>query len=134
MAADFKIEDRIIWNTSFIDEKDVSELFGICDVVILPHRHIDQSGVLMTAVNFSKPVIASNIGGFSEVIEDGKHGYLFNKGDSNHLAEKIKSILDEEKLPRMIENVDELRKSWASWESISSVTSQIYFDAQLSHE
>ena len=54
------ISNKIVWHSEFIPDEDVQEIYDYCDIVILPHRHIDQSGVLMSAINFSKPVVASD--------------------------------------------------------------------------
>ncbi len=39
------------------------------------------------------PVIASNVGGVPEIIEDGKNGLLFETGDFEDLARKITRVL-----------------------------------------
>ncbi|HYI81158.1 MAG TPA: glycosyltransferase [Thermoleophilaceae bacterium] len=58
----------------FVAERELPAYFRRADVVALPYRDIDQSGVLYTALAFGKAIVASSIGGFAEVAED--HGAL----------------------------------------------------------
>jgi glycosyltransferase involved in cell wall biosynthesis len=58
----------------FVAEDELPAYFRRADVVALPYRGIDQSGVLYTALAFGKAIVASEIGGFREVAED--HGAL----------------------------------------------------------
>ncbi|HEX2071521.1 MAG TPA: glycosyltransferase family 4 protein [Thermoleophilaceae bacterium] len=54
----------------FVAEAELPAYFRRADVVALPYREIDQSGVLYTALAFGKAIVASAIGGFAEVAED----------------------------------------------------------------
>jgi len=58
----------------FVAENELPAYFRRADVVALPYRDIDQSGVLYTALAFGKAIVASSIGGFAEVADD--HGAL----------------------------------------------------------
>lgn len=58
------------WDKKFIDEQEVGRYFEAADVVMLPYRHIDQSGVLFTAFRFGTPVIASDVGSFRESLPE----------------------------------------------------------------
>ncbi len=58
----------------FVADAELPAYFRRADVVTLPYRDIDQSGVLYTALAFGKAIVASAIGGFNEVAED--HGAL----------------------------------------------------------
>jgi glycosyltransferase involved in cell wall biosynthesis len=58
----------------FVAEVELPAYFRRADVVALPYRDIDQSGVLYTALAFGKAIVASAIGGFAEVADD--HGAL----------------------------------------------------------
>jgi len=126
LSEDLNVSNMITWHPFFIDDDDVSEIFDNGDLVILPHRNIDQSGVLMSSINFDKPIVASDIGGFSETIENGKHGYLFKLGDSKDLASKILTIIKNNKIDTMSNEVNILKKSWETWEEISNRTLQLY--------
>ena len=54
----------------FVAEDELPAYFRRADVVALPYRDIDQSGVLYTALAFGKAIVASAIGGFTEVADD----------------------------------------------------------------
>lgn len=58
------------WVRGFVPEDKVRDYFESADVVVLPYRHIDQSGVLFTAFRFGTPVIATDVGAFRESLPD----------------------------------------------------------------
>lgn len=59
---------RVVWDRGFVPEDKVRGYFESADVVVLPYRHIDQSGVLFTAFRFGTPVIATDVGAFRECL------------------------------------------------------------------
>jgi glycosyltransferase involved in cell wall biosynthesis len=62
------------------------------DVVALPYREIDQSGVLFTALAFGKPLVLSDVGGFTEVAATGA-ARLVPAGDPAALRAELTSLL-----------------------------------------
>lgn len=61
---------RVTWRKSFVPEGEVGHIFQGADVVVLPYRHIDQSGVLFTAFRFGVPVICFEVGSFSSCVPE----------------------------------------------------------------
>jgi glycosyltransferase involved in cell wall biosynthesis len=53
----------------FIPDAEIATYFAACDVVLAPYRIEAQSGVALTAFHFARPVIATNVGGFPEILE-----------------------------------------------------------------
>jgi len=51
----------------FVSDAEAAWCFAHTDVVVLPYREIDQSGVLFTALAFGLPLVLSDVGGFPEV-------------------------------------------------------------------
>ena len=51
----------------FVSGAELAGAFRAADLVVLPYREIDQSGVLFTALAFGKPVLATSVGGFAEI-------------------------------------------------------------------
>jgi glycosyltransferase involved in cell wall biosynthesis len=79
----------------FVAEDELPAYFRRADVVALPYRDIDQSGVLYTALAFGKAIVASAIGGFAEVAED--HGALVPvpPGDPDALRTALAALVSD---------------------------------------
>lgn len=127
LAKKLGISEHIVWDLRFIPEREVANIFESASVVILPYRRIDQSGVLMTALAFGKPIIATRVGGFSEIIENGVHGYLVEPGDVQGLANAMEKILSYPDIAhKMGEAVRKLVSTELSWNAIAQKTVQLY--------
>ncbi len=59
------------WVPRFVPDAEIAAYFRRADLVVLPYRQIDQSGVLFTALAFGKPLLLSAVGGFPEVAATG---------------------------------------------------------------
>lgn len=79
---------RVEWVQGFVPEGDVQGYFESADVVVLPYRHIDQSGVLFTAFRFGVPVIAFDVGAFKEYLPP-QAGLLVAEKSPEALAEAL---------------------------------------------
>ena len=55
----------------FVPDAELPAFFDRADLVVLPYREIDQSGVLFTALAFGKPLVLTAVGGFPEVAGEG---------------------------------------------------------------
>ena len=60
----------------FLSDEDFDTWITASDVILIPYREIWSSGVLGRAKLFNKKVIASNVGGLAEQLED--NDILFN--------------------------------------------------------
>ena len=68
---------------------------SIADLFMLPSNYEGLPMVILEAMSFGKPVVASNVGGISEIVENDKNGYTV-ENEASLFAEKIKSILENE--------------------------------------
>jgi glycosyltransferase involved in cell wall biosynthesis len=127
LATELGIENRIDWDIRYIPDEIVPQLFETADVVVFPYRNADQSGALMTALPYGKPIIASDVGGFADVLEEGTHGHLVEPNDHSALSEALEDVLTaESKRNRMGEEVRNLATNTYSWQEIAHQTIEIY--------
>jgi glycosyltransferase involved in cell wall biosynthesis len=75
------------------DQETTRDYYWASDLFVLPSRSEGQSNALNEAMACGLPVIASNVGGALDVIEEGKSGILFEAENVHQLAEKLTSLL-----------------------------------------
>ena len=71
---------------------DVPKVMAAIDVLVLPSKQEAQSLVIPQAFATGKPVIASNVGGIPENVQDGVNGFLVSPGDENGLAAAMEKL------------------------------------------
>jgi glycosyltransferase involved in cell wall biosynthesis len=110
----------------FIIDPEIPAYFRRADIAVLPYREIEQSGVLYTALAFGKPIVASDIGGFSEVGAAGGVR-LVPPGDAPALRAAVEELLGDEDARRELgEAAARLARTDYSWDSIAERTLAIY--------
>jgi glycosyltransferase involved in cell wall biosynthesis len=62
---------RVRFLTRFVDDAEIPAIFRRADLVVLPYRDAEHSGVLYTGLAFGKPMVLSAVGGFPELAEHG---------------------------------------------------------------
>jgi glycosyltransferase involved in cell wall biosynthesis len=73
---------------------DMPFLYGAADLLVITS---DVEGIPLTvfeAMAMNVPVGAADVGGISEVIEEGKNGYLFQKGDKVGMVKNVRQAMD----------------------------------------
>ncbi len=78
-----------------IEYQNMPNIYNKSDIIVSPSLYEGCSGTILEAMACEKMVIASNVGGTPEIIEDGYNGLLFKSRDSVELARKIISVIEE---------------------------------------
>ena len=114
LIENLRIRDKLFLFTDFIPTSEVKYYFSACDAVILPYKDATQSGIMQIAMNFRKPVIATNVGGLAEVVKNNTTGFIVEKENPRILAETIIKFYSEDKEKEFLVNIEkELDKySW----------------------
>ena len=113
----------------FISNEEIVQLIEKSDMVVLPYITASQSGVPMTVYVFNKPIIASNIAGFKEVIDNMETGVLVDNLDAQTLASSIEILLKNKDNIRQVmsRNIEKKYKEGEfSWKFIADETISFY--------
>lgn len=86
-------EKNVSLNNDYVTDKDMENAFTNADWIILPYNSATQSGVVIDAYRYSRPVIAFDVGAISEQIEDGTSGFLISAGNIEEFVEKLISAI-----------------------------------------
>jgi glycosyltransferase involved in cell wall biosynthesis len=83
-------------------------------------------GVLLDALALGKPIVATNVGGVPEVIEDGTSGLVAPIGDADALGHSIARVLREPALAAHLSAGAKARAPMFSIENTVSRTMEVY--------
>jgi len=121
------VMDRVAFEFGHLPDEAIGELFSDNAVAVFPYREIDSSGVLMTAIAAGCPIVASRLGGFAELLEEGHSALLFTPGDDSALACALSEILTAPELrEKLAGGVRRLRDATPDWPSIGRRTAALY--------
>ena len=86
--------DFVVIN-KWLDNDDIATLISHSEQVICPYKRASQSGIPQTSFCFGKPVVATDVGAFREVIVDGYNGWICKNAED--MADKILDIISHKK-------------------------------------
>lgn len=127
LVQDLDLEKIVDFRPGFVDDSDVPTMFAAADLVVLPYRRVYQSGVALLAMSHGRTVLASDLPALTETVRDGRTGFLFRRGDAEHLAERLSELA--ERRPELDET-GRRGRAWVrrhhDWRTIGERTLAVY--------
>lgn len=116
-----------------ISEEALVDHYQSCDLFVLPSI-VDATGdtemlgmVLLEAMRYRRPVIASDVGGIPDIVQHGENGLLVPQQDPEALAAAIQRLLDDRDYAiRLGESGYGYARQHFSWEAVVSETRKLY--------
>jgi glycosyltransferase involved in cell wall biosynthesis len=118
---------RVRFVDRYVTDAELPAFFRRADIVVLPHRNVDVSGVLFAGLAFGKAMVMSDVGGFRELVAKHGAGMLVPPGDSEALATALSALLAEPGERRRLEERAAAAASGPySWDRIAEQTVAVY--------
>lgn len=118
---------KVIFHDKFIPVTEVAKYFIASDIVVLPYRRVTHSGIPHLAYTFGRPIIATNVGDFEEIIEEGKNGFVLSSNTQENLSEKIiQAFSDKPKLEEMGKYVRNFCATKHTWKDSAESLIPVY--------
>jgi glycosyltransferase involved in cell wall biosynthesis len=117
---------RVRFVSRFIEDAEIPAIMRRADVVVLPYRDAEHSGVLYSALAFGKALVLSAVGGFPEVAEQGS-ARLVPPEDPSALAAVLGELVgDESARLELGEAAAEAAAGAYSWDQAARQTLALY--------
>lgn len=95
LIANLNLEDSVVFVDRYVSDDEAAIFHQMADVLVYPYRAITQSGAILTGASFSKPVVATNLPAFNEIIKNQYNGVLVEYGDCDRLSNEIILLLND---------------------------------------
>jgi len=117
-----------------VSEGELAKYYSLCDFIVVPSVQFDCFGLYhshpellsitsLEAMACGKPVIASNIGGVPEIVQNYKTGLLVEPGDVHELAKTIGRLIEDESLRlQMSKRASVFVQKSFTWRSVAQKT------------
>lgn len=115
-----------------IPHERIAGVYALIDILAYPRYSMRLTELVtplkpLEAMAMKKALVASDVGGHKELIQDGKTGLLFKAGDTADLAEKIQLILKDRELEAALQKTgSSWVKQYHTWEATTSAYKRIY--------
>ena len=124
-----EVRDRVEKRIEFVPDEETELYFKAADVLILPYRHVFQSGVLFLGYSFGLPAIVTDVGSLREEIVEGETGFV---AASPHPAELSRTITRYftsnlyRELGERRTKIKQYANDRYSWSKVAAMTTNVY--------
>lgn len=124
LATDMKLKN--VHFLGVVEKEKLEELYRECGVCVIPSIYEGFSLPILEGMAHKKAVITTNVGVASEVVENGRNGFVVEKRDPALIASIIRRCIEDEKLFRRVAQNGLLTSRKLTWENTAKKTIQIY--------
>jgi glycosyltransferase involved in cell wall biosynthesis len=120
LIAELGIASRVRLMDRYIPNEEIGPYFSAADLLLLPYVSATQSGIAQIAYSLDLPVVASRVGGFLDIVEHGKTGYLVEPGNPAAIAEAVIDFYDHQRREALTAGIKAVRDRF-SWDWLVTV-------------
>jgi glycosyltransferase involved in cell wall biosynthesis len=130
IISDSKMDDKVTL-TGKVNPDDVPNYLNAMDVFVIPRPSTPETETavplkILEAMSAGLPIVATRVGGLTEIIEDRINGILADPGNPKQLAEKIMFLLDNDLLRYNISLKNKKKAENYNWETSSKILLNLY--------
>lgn len=114
LAKSLQIEESMVFRNEYIPEAEVKNYFCAAALVAQTYRSATQSGVTQIAYHFERPMLVTDVGGLSEIVPNGKAGFVVDP-QPDAIAESLARFFQDDLEEEFEKNVavEKERFSWS---------------------
>jgi glycosyltransferase involved in cell wall biosynthesis len=119
-------DERVVVRNEYVPDDDVPDLFGAATCIVLPYREASQSGVAALARSHGRGVVATEVGGLSDIASQGG-ALMVGPEDSAALARAVADVLTSPGLAaRMSREAADAARTSVAWSHVAELTLDAY--------
>lgn len=128
LVTELQLQNRVVF-IGEIPNHDLPKYYAAADVFVRPSLSEGLGISFLEAMQLEVPVIATNVGGIPDFLEDGVTGWFCEVKNPADIAEKISYVLDENNtatVARVVSQARELVAKKYSWEVVTQQMRKLF--------
>jgi glycosyltransferase involved in cell wall biosynthesis len=124
---DLGIQPSVRLEFRFVSLSELDTYYKAADVLVFPYGAVTTSGALLTCTGYGKPIVATALPAFQEILRDEHNALLVPSGDQAALANALKKLAgDSELRARLAQQLRANASALPTWPVIAQQTAQWY--------
>lgn len=119
------LEDRVHF-PGYVPDEELHLWYSAADLLVFPSKYEGFGMPILEAMGCGTPVIASNASAMPEAV--GEAGLLFDPNDTDELAQRISSLLDDDEQIAKMQKAGPIQAKRFSWQLAGEQTTSVYVD------
>lgn len=119
------IRDHVVIRDGYVPDGEVEPYFAAADLCVCPYESATQSGIVQISFGSTLPVLATNVGGLPEAVEDGKTGIIVEPNRPEALVEGVTKYFSENLSSLYRENICKEKEKF-SWDRLIEKAEELY--------
>lgn len=120
------LQESMLLDLRFVPDQELATYYQAADILTYPYRDVTTSGALMTALTYNKPIVATNLPCFREILRHNENALLVNYGDVDALANSLAVLIREPEERRRLGAGITALSEFNKWDRIATQTRQCY--------
>lgn len=112
------MESHVTVHNRYVANEEVAEWFSAADILVLPYHSATNSGIVQIAYNFATPVVVTDVGSLSEVVVDGKTGFVLGDSSPESIGSAVERLFQGDTIERFSENIIAERRKY-TWDAFT---------------
>lgn len=127
LSESLDIAQEVQWIDRFLSEEEASHLIDMSQILVFPYKEINASGALKAVLPFGKPILASRLGVFSEMMAHEDSVLFFEPENIGDCAHQLARLCEDSNLRGELgQGARRLAGEVPSWQDISHQTIEFY--------
>jgi glycosyltransferase involved in cell wall biosynthesis len=126
MARELKVDQKILMTGGLAEDK-YDQAFSDADIVVVPSDYEGVPTVLLQAMSYGKPTVATQVGGISRVIKDSHNGILV-ENSSSAVKSGVMRLLEDRQLSRHVGRNAAISVKRFLWSKIAEQIEALYYE------
>ena len=111
-----------------VPQERIPQMMHQADVFALPSLSESFGIVNLEAMAAGLPIVATNVGGIPDIVEDGVNGYLVNAKNPDEIADRILMLMQNSEMREKISANNREKAELHTWDRIAGTVERVYFD------
>lgn len=114
----------------YVPRERAAQVYAQAHVYVSPSFNEGMANFMLECMALGMPIVATDVGGTRELLEENKNGLIIKVGDAQDIFEKIESLLQDPQLLKSMSKESRAKAEQMSWQNVARQYRELYVETK----